>query len=361
MLNGFLLFTVLDVWRMILSLGLTLVLLGTLVLERMKGESFNGGLKDLLAEISSRTVLSLLVISGVIGMLVPWGLGYESPLSSLDSMPWSYEEVIGFVIAGVVLWRASIVGKRTGRTSIHLVGVASALLLIGGLLWVGRWDMVARGHSSSSMIAGWQMAWDWSLVMSKFFHLLFSSLVAGGLVVLGLGLYQWPGWYKPHGRDKQQTALVTTQTIRYGVGWMLAGLVPQMVVGPWLFLMLHEGSRGSLIDGMGLTSLVFFVSLTFYLLALVFLNATFMVPHVTGLAWVGLLSAGTTLVLMGVVRYAMVGVSAEYHRIPSAWEVVTLPQLLPVMAFILLFIGILVRWCVWPLSCPSLMSGRLDK
>jgi len=68
---------------------------------------------------------------------------------------------------------------------------------------------------------------------------------------------------------------------------MLSGLVSQMLVGPWLFLVLGEGARGQLVDGMGLTSGMFFVSLTAYLLALVLLNASFMVPRINGLVWGG--------------------------------------------------------------------------
>ena len=361
MFNGFLLFTVLDVWRIILSLGLTLVLLGTLLLERVQGEAFNGGLKNSLLEIVSRIVLFFFVISVVIGLIVPWGLGYDFPLSSLGTIPWNYEDAVGFLLAGLLLWRSSPRASRPERASAVSVGVAGGLLLFSGLLWVGHWDMAARGYSFPSITMGDQISWDWALVIPKFFHLVFSSLVAGGLVVLGLGLSQWPRWYRPFGKQDQEVALLTTQTIRYGVGWMLAGLVPQMVVGPWLFLMLHEGSRGSLIDGMGLSSLVFFISLTSYLLALVFLNATFMVPHVLGLAWGGLVSALSTLVLMGVVRYAMVEVTAEYHRIPMALDVLTLPQLLPVLLILVLFIGILVRWCVWPLTFVDHFSRRLDK
>ena len=84
-----------------------------------------------------------------------------------------------------------------------------------------------------------------------------------------------------------------------GVGWILSGLVPQILVGPWLFLLLQSRPQAALIEGTSLTSIIFFVSLTTALLALVLLNASFMAPHVKGLVLGGLGNVAITLVLMG--------------------------------------------------------------
>ena len=89
---------------------------------------------------------------------------------------------------------------------------------------------------------------------------------------------------------------------RYGVGWTLAGTLPQIAVGPWLLMTLPQGVRDGLVDGGTLSSLVFFLSLTFALLALVLLNAALMVPQARGLVWSGLGSLVLTIVLMVIVR-----------------------------------------------------------
>ena len=91
-------------------------------------------------------------------------------------------------------------------------------------------------------------------------------------------------------------------TTRYGIAWTLAGTLPQIAVGPWLLMTLPQGVRDGLVDGGSLSSLVFFLSLTFALLALVLLNAALMVPHVRGLVWSGIGSLILTVVLMLVVR-----------------------------------------------------------
>ncbi len=359
MADGFLLFAVIDVWRLILPLGLSLVLFGTFLIERWQSTSFNGGITALLLPLTVRAILFFFIISLLVGVLIPWSIGFVSPVSHLSSGPWSIEEMAAFLLAGIWLWVAS---KKRGRESLFSIGEAPVLLLFTGLLWVGRWDLMAHGQG---LIGNFMLidllGGDWSRVIPKFFHLLFSSLATGGLVVVALGLYGWTTWGFREKIESIEASRIHTQTVRYGVGWTLSGLVPQMVMGPWLFLVLGEGSRNLLIDGLGLTSIIFFVSLTAYLFALVLLNATFMVPYVTGLAWGGLLSALITLVLMGVIRYAMFGAALYSHHIPVALDPVTISQVGWAVLVVGLLLWTLVRWCVWPLSVAPCRSPRLDK
>ncbi len=361
-MNGFLFFTVLDVWGLILPLGLSLVLLGTLSFEVWRAESFNEGLSGLLLVLSTRIIIFFIVVSGLVGVIMPGGMGFEIPVSHLGPGPWGYEEIGCFLLATLCLGYSSKQLLNRGKAPLGMVGLSVSLLLCAGLLWVARWDMMANGRFFvSNLMLENILSWDWRRVLPKYLHLIFSSLVTGGLVVVGLGLFQWVVWGNQEKREPKTRSDVSSETIRFGVGWTLAGLVPQMVVGPWLFLVLGEGSRGVLIDGMGAISLVFFVSLTAYLLALVLLNATFMVPSVTGLAWGGLLSALTTLVLMGVVRYAMFGATTQIHHVPFAYDPITISQVGSVIVLIGLLLAILVRWCVWPLSSSSMFFRRLDK
>ena len=362
MLNGFLLFTVVDVWRMLLPLGLSLVLMGTLLFDRWRTASFNGGLSVFLLPITARAIISFLLISILVGIFIPWIIGFLFPVSHLSSIPWSYEEIGGFLLAAVCLWPVCRNARRRNRVALFPVGIAAGLLLFAGLMWVARWDMMAHGEVfDSGMMIGNLLSCEWSQVVPKFFHLIFSSFVAGGLVVVGLGLFHWSSWCHSEDQDKPDSSMEDSQTVRYGVGWTLSGLVPQMVIGPWLFLVLGEGSRGNLIDGMSLTSLIFFVSLTAYLLALVLLNASFMVPYVTGLAWGGLFSALTTIVLMGVIRYAMFGATTHSHHIPMALDPITLLHVGSVVLVVGLLLIVFVRWCVWPLSAVASLTARLDK
>lgn len=137
----------------------------------------------------------------------------------------------------------------------------------------------------------------------------------------------------------------TTQTVtyaydigltRYGVGWTLAGTLPQIMIGPWLFLALPPEVREQLLAGDTQSSVVFFVSLTLALLALVLLNASLMAPHVRGLVWSGIVSLMLTTVLMVVVR-----VEVRNAWLGSSFTGVTSPELsgLAVMSTILLGFG----------------------
>ena len=141
--------------------------------------------------------------------------------------------------------------------------------------------------------------------------------------------------------------------IRYGIGWILFGLVPQVLIGPWVFLVLGEAPSAGLIDGTGFASALFFVSVTAALVALVLLNASFMVPHVKGLVWGGLISVMITLVLMGIIRYAIFLATLRWQGIPIAIGSVTPFHLLTVLILSGLLLAILVRWCVRPLHVLS--------
>ena len=121
-----------------------------------------------------------------------------------------------------------------------------------------------------------------------------------------------------------------------------------MLIGPWLFLLLKNGPQGVLIEATSLTSIIFFVSLTTALFALVLLNASFMVPHVKGLVLGGLGNVAITLVLMGIVRYETFASTLVSQRIPVAIAELTGWHVLSVFVLMGLVGAILVRWCVWP-------------
>jgi hypothetical protein len=350
MVDGFLLFAVLDVWRMVLPLGLTLLLLVTGMLCRWQGDFSQRGLRDVLNPLVVRLTIGLLVMSGVVGLLVPAILGYSLPESHIAEGPWSYEEMLGFVLGGVCLWKSRQYHGSGMNPGLAWLGCAGVLFLGAGILWVARWDAMAH---EGQVAGGWFVLGlrtvDWTRVVPKILHLIFASLAAGGLVVTLLGLLGWSGASAGSDSLSRSGFLPSDEHVRYGVGWMLTGLVPQMLIGPWLFLVLGEVPRGGLIDGAGLASAFFFVGVMAALVAMVLLNASFMVPQVKGLVWGGLLCTVLTLVLMGMIRYAMFLGTLKAQGIPIAIGDVTVFHLLTVLVLTGLVGTILVRWCVRPI------------
>ena len=293
----------------------------------------------------------LAVILGVVGIIVPWGLGYALPESQMADGPWSYEEMCGYVIALTLLWRIQQQVRQRHNPSGMLMGGAMMIFVAVALLWIVRWDLMANaGYVQGVWILGSSAQWEWQRLIPKGFHLLFAAFVAGGIIVACLGMFNLlsssPGM-EPDGTDSQQNS---PPIIRYGVGWILSGLVSQMLIGPWLFLLLNTKSQTALIDGISLTSVLFFLSLTTALLALVLLNASFMVPHMKGLLWGGLVNALLTLIMMGIVRYEAFVTTLSFHRLPVA--IVDLSEWHVVSVFVLtgLLGAIMIRWCVWPLE-----------
>ncbi|PJA78142.1 MAG: hypothetical protein CO149_05605 [Nitrospirae bacterium CG_4_9_14_3_um_filter_51_5] len=357
MVDGFLLFAVLDVWRMVLPLGLTLLLLMTGMFGRWQGDSSHRGLYEVLSLLVVRLTLGLLVLSGIVGLLVPAILGYPLPESHIAEGPWCYEEMLGYVLGGVCLWKSRQHDGPGKYAGLVWPGCAGVLFFGSAVLWVGRWDAMAHeGHVAGGWFVLGLSTVDWTRVVPKSLHLLFASLATGGLVVTLLGLLGWSGASAGSASLSRPRTLPSDVHVRYGVGWMLSGLVPQMFIGPWLFLVLGEVPRGGLIDGTGLPSVLFFVGVMAALVALVLLNASFMAPQVKGLVWGGLLCILITLVLMGMIRYVMFLDTLQAQGIPIAIGSVTLFHLLIVLVLTGLVGAILVRWCLRPL--PVLHSSQ---
>ena len=365
MLDGLLLFSVLDVWRLLLPLGLSILCVGTFLVQRLVGETQDTGLNSFLCILTYRLTAALALILAVVGILVPWVMGFPLPERHLAVGPWSYEEIFGYSMGLVVFWRL--------KQQIRQQQIPSAMLMAGGmfiflgvaLFWIGRWDVIANvGHVSGGWFMGNGAQWEWSRLIPKSFHLLFSAMVAGGMVVALLGLL---GTLTPVTAQRSiatEKRRSSPHLIRYGMGWILSGLVPQMLIGPWLYLLLQSRPQAALIEGTTLTSLIFFVSLTAALLALVLLNASFMAPHVNGLVWGGLGNVAITLIMMGIVRYETFGATLFSQNIPlgiaelSGWHVLS-------VFIVLVLLGVvLVRWCVWPATLifhSTLPTSQLDK
>lgn len=365
MLDGLLLFTVLDVWRVLLPLGLSIICMGTLVFQRCLGKLHDTGLSHFLCVLTYRMTAALAVILGVVGILIPWGLGYSLPETHVADGPWSYEEIFGYLVGLALLWRLQQQVRQHQILSGMIMACAMILFLGVALLWIARWDVMANaGQVQGGWFVGSSALWEWPRLIPKSFHLLFSALVTGGMVVVFLGIFGMFTSWPDQGPTDSDSNGSSPNIIRYGVGWILSGLVPQILIGPWLFLLLKNGPQAALIEGTSLTSIVFFVSLTTALLALVLLNASFMVPHVKGLVLGGLANVAITLVLMGIVRYETFAATLSSQRIPFAIGELTGWRVLSVFVLMGLLLAILVRWCVLPsalLFDATLPISKLDK
>lgn len=365
MLDGLLFFIVLDIWRVLLPLGLSIICLGTLVFQRWLVELHDTGLSHFLCILTYRMTAALAVILSVVGILVPLGLGYSLPETHVADGPWSYEEIFGYLVSLALLWRIQQQVRRSQIPSVIIMGGATALFFGVALLWIGRWDVMANeGSVHGGWFVGSPALWEWPRLIPKSFHLLFSALVTGGMVVAFLGIFGMFTSWPDQGPTDSESNGTSPNIIRYGAGWILSGLVPQMLIGPWLFLLLKNGPQTALIEGTSLTSIIFFVSLTTALLALVLLNASFMVPHVKGLVWGGLGNVLITLVLMGIVRYETFAATLSSQRIPLAIGELTGWHVLSVFVLMGFLAAILVRWCVWPSASifhATLPISKLDK
>ena len=365
MLDGFLLFTVLDVWRILLPLSLSILCLGTFVFQHFVGQALGIGLIQFLCIVSYRLTAALVCALGVVGVVVPWVLGYALPEAHVADGPWSYEEIFGYLLGLVFLWRLQQQVRQRQHPSAMIMAGSMLLFLGVALLWIVRWDVMAN---EAAVQGGWFLRsvvqWEWSRLIPKMFHLLFSALTTGGFAVVLLGLLGPLMPVMAQGGNSSGSMNLSLSLIRYGAGWILSGLVTQMLIGPWLFLLLPRSPQMVLIEGASLTSVLFFVSLTTALLALVLLNASFMAPHVKGLVWGGLGNVAMTLALMGIIRYEVFGATLSFHRIPYAMVELTGWHVLSVFALLGLIGTLLVRWCVWPsilIFHESVPTSQLDK
>ena len=156
-------------------------------------------------------------------------------------------------------------------------------------------------------------------IWPRFFHILSASLAATGILITVYGTFRVSQPEEGEHTVQAFTNSYDTHLTRYGVGWTLAGTLPQILFGPWLFLALPPEVREQLLAGDTQSSVVFFVSLTAALLALVLLNASLMVPHVRGLVWGGIASLVLTIVLMVVIRVEVRNAWMRSHLAELTW------------------------------------------
>jgi hypothetical protein len=150
--------------------------------------------------------------------------------------------------------------------------------------------------------AGLVTALDLPTLWPRFLHLVLAALAGTGIILTLHGTLRAQNPAEENVSDTQSWVSHDVWLTRYGAAWTLTGTLPQIVIGPWLLVSLPPEVRAHLLSGGNSASILFFVSLTLALLALVLLNASMMVPQIRWLAWTGMASLVGTIFLMIIVR-----------------------------------------------------------
>ena len=273
-----------------------------------KGEG-KARLKD-LSQMMNGAGLSVMILAIFLGLLlgvVVYGKYGSQVFQKMEVFQLGYALLVIFLIltVGGIYAYTSRTGRtfQESRTPVMLVGGIVVCLLGTTFLFVIAHVMTLQpDHVEFVRQNGFLASISLPTVWPRFFHILLGSVAATGMIITLYGTLRPSQGLEQKNDPGSGATPFDVQITRYGVGWTLAGTLPQIVVGPWLLFELPDDVRMRLVDGASVSSLVFFVSLTLALLALVLLNASLMVPHVRGLVWTGLGSLFLTMVLMIVVR-----------------------------------------------------------
>jgi len=297
-----------DPWRILLPLGLSGILVVSPWFTRGNDQSPYRLVERSLGLVTAQLAMGLFLFTGLFGIVLPW-----FPPSALEpafGQARTVDMLESFCYLGGVYCLSRIKGPLAqGGEALKQWTIAGCLLfLLAGILWTWRWDAFAFGglEGGGETVS----AWDWTRIFPKTIHLLLSALATGGLPVMLIGYLPW----KPirntatsSHEDQENEESWRIQIVRFGMAWVLVGVVPQVVVGSWLLVALGEEVRNHFLNGLTLGSVLFFSSLLVALLGLVLINAAFIAPYVKGLVWGGGASILVALFLMGFIRYESIG------------------------------------------------------
>jgi len=273
------------------------------------GKESQAHLKDLAQKMrgAGPGVMVLAISLGLLLGLILYGKYGRHVIHSLDVFWIGYGLLLILIVLafwGIYAFKNTNV-LSTQQPHTHVIVSGGIMICLLGMTFLFVSSHILMLHPDySELVAqeGWLASLNLPTVWPRFFHIVLGSVAATGMVITLYGTLR-PCYGKEEEIPKGSSlAPFDVQITRYGVGWTLAGTLPQIVVGPWLLLSLPDDVRMRLVDGTSLSSLVFFVSLTLALFAVVLLNASLMVPHVRGMVWTGLGSLFLTMGLMVMVR-----------------------------------------------------------
>lgn len=340
----FLFFVVFDPWRILLPAGLSLVLLVSPWLASGDKQSPYSLVERVLGLFTSQLALWLFVFTGLLGLVFPvWLVSSDAGvLPGLGSFGWL--ETFFYLVGVSCLWNVRCaVAKGVKLPKQWTVGACFLFLLVA-IFWILRWDDFIFGGVEA--VGATVSAWDWTRILSKTIHLLLSAMAAGGLVVMVIGFLPWkqsPTVREPLQRDEVNEEQPRIQIVRFGMAWVLGGVVPQVVVGSWLLVSLGEDVRSHFLNGVTLGSLLFFSSLIVALLGLVLINAAFIAPYVKGLVWGGWVNILVAVFLMGFIRYEALGAGLASLNAGNPWAPLSFWHLVIGVIPMLVLLALLVR------------------
>ncbi|MGD9849986.1 MAG: hypothetical protein AB7T38_01840 [Nitrospirales bacterium] len=302
-------FIAFDPWRILLPAGLTMILLVSPWFSREDTQSPYSLLERVLGRLTSQLAMWLFVLTGLLGLIFPVWLAPSSYAGALPGLgPLEWLETLFYLVGVYCLWNVKCAVAKGENPRKQWTWGACVLFLLVALLWILRWDDFAFG--GVEVVGSTVFVWDWTRIFSKTIHLLLSAMAAGGLVVMVIGFLPWkqsPTIREPYQSDEANEEQRRIQIVRFGMAWVLGGVVPQVVVGSWLLVSLGEDVRSHFLNGVTLGSWLFFSSLIVALLGLVFINAAFIAPYVKGLVWGGWVNILVAVFLMGFIRYEALG------------------------------------------------------
>ena len=302
-------------------------------LGRQKGKEHIRDLAQKMGAVGGR-VLMLTVMFG----LFSWFLQLSENNNDLMQMMEAVNAGWGWLLLLILLvsWGLHIDKAKISWLNQHLVArIAIVGVTFGGIVGIILFFVVTQtmiinpGYAEEVMKHGVMSSLDLPTVWPRFFHMALGGLAGTGVVVAIYGTVRRSQHKEVKDRELNAEVPDEINITRYGIAWTLAGTLPQIAVGPWLLMTLPQGIRDGLLDGGSVSSLVFFLSLTCALLALVLLNAALMVPQARGLVWSGIGSLILTVVLMVVVRGEIRKAWFSSHLEPktleelSVWVVLT--------------------------------------
>ena len=298
-------------------------------LGRQKGKEHLRDLAQKMRTVGGRVLILTLMLG-----LFSWLLQLSKYKNDLVQMMEAVNTGWGLLLIVILLvfWGLHIYKTNITWLNHNLVArVVIVGMTFGGIVGMTLFFVVTQtmiinpGYAEEVMKHGLMSSLDLPTVWPRFFHMALGGLAGTGVVVTIYGTV----WRSQHHEDMNSEMPYDNTITRYGIAWTLAGTLPQIAVGPWLLMTLPQGIRDGLVDGGSVSSLVFFLSLTCALLALVLLNAALMVPHIRGLVWSGvgslILTVGLMVVVRGEVRKAWISSHLESKTVEelSVWVVLS--------------------------------------
>ena len=317
-------------------------------LGRQKGKEHLRDLAQKMGTVGGR-VLMLAVFLGLFSWLLQFGRYKNDLIQMIEAVNvgWGMLLILILLVSwGLHIYKTKITWLNQNLVArIVMVGVTFGGIVGIILFFVVTQTMIINPEFAEEVMKhGVMSSLDLPTVWPRFFHMALGGLAGTGVVVAIYGTVRRSQHKEDEERELNAEVPYDINITRYGIAWTLAGTLPQIAVGPWLLMTLPQGIRDGLVDGGSVSSLVFFLSMTCALLALVLLNAALMVPHVRGLVWSGIGSLMLTVVLMVVVRGEVRKAWISSHLESKPLEELSVWVVLSVIMTIFGGLGILGRY-----------------